>query len=244
MPPRKKKQDESPQPRVPLGPHLLGLSIHLFTAAGAAAGFMALAAAVKGQFPAMFFWLGAAFLIDGVDGTFARLLKVEETAPEYDGKALDLVVDYLNYVIVPLVGVWRSGLVGDDLALGLALLVIVASSLYFADKRMKMADHFFRGFPALWNVVALYLFAFPMPLWASVSLIVALCALMFLRVPFPHPMRVRSFRALSIAFTCVWFASAVMAVAQGLKPDYIAQAGLIGSAAYFILLSLWRFRLR
>jgi phosphatidylcholine synthase len=246
MPPRKNKSDESPPPAapLPLGPHLLGLSIHLFTAAGAAAGFMALAAAFKGHFPAMFFWLGAALLIDGIDGTFARLAKIEETAPEYDGRVLDLIIDYLTYVIVPVAGIWRSGLMGDDLALGLGLLIVVASSLYFADRRMKMADHFFRGFPALWNVVALYLFVFKMPVWANASLIVILCALMFLRVPFAHPMRVRSFRALSIAFTCVWFASAMLAVGQGLNADYIAKAGLIVSAAYFILLSLWRFRFR
>jgi phosphatidylcholine synthase len=205
---------------------------------------MALAAAFKGHFPAMFFWLGAALLIDGIDGTFARLVKIEETAPEYDGRVLDLVIDYLTYVIVPVAGIWRSGLMGDDLALGLGLLIVVASSLYFADRRMKMADHFFRGFPALWNVVALYLFVFKMPVWANAGLVVILCALMFLRVPFAHPMRVRSFRALSIAFTCVWFASAMLAVGQGLNADYIAKSGLIVSAAYFILLSLWRFRFR
>ena len=66
----------------------------------------------------------------------------------------------------------------------------------------------------------------------------------YLRVPFAHPMRVRSFRALSIAFTCVWFASAMLAVGQGLNADYIAKSGLIVSAAYFIVLSLWRFRFR
>ena len=240
MPPRKTTSVDSPPP----GPHLLGLSIHLFTAVGAAAGFMALAAAFKGQFPAMFFWLGAALLIDGVDGAFARLVKIEDTAPEYDGKVLDLVVDYLTYVIAPAAGMWRSGLIGDDLGLGLCLLIVVASSLYFADRRMKMADYFFRGFPALWNVVALYLFVFTPPIWANAVLIVALCALMFLRVPFVHPMRVRSFRALSIAFTCVWFASAMLAVGQGLKVDDIAKTGLLVSAAYFILLSIWRFRLR
>jgi phosphatidylcholine synthase len=248
MPPRKKKSDDlpppAPAPSAPLGPHLLGLSIHLFTAAGAAAGFMALAAAVKGQFPAMFFWLGAALLIDGVDGTFARLVKIEETAPEYDGKVLDLVIDYLTYVIVPVAGIWRSGLMGDDLALGLGLLIVVASSLYFADRRMKMADHFFRGFPALWNVVALYLFVFPMPAWMIAAIIIILCALMFLRVPFVHPMRVRSFRALSIAFSCVWFASAMLAVGQGLKADFVSKAGLIASAVYFVTLTLWRFRVR
>jgi phosphatidylcholine synthase len=245
MPPRKKKQDDStPTPAGPLGERLFGLSIHLFTAAGAAAGFMALAAAFRGQFTVMFFWLGAALLIDGVDGTFARIARVEDTAPQYDGKVLDLVVDYLNYVVTPAAGIWRSGLMPDDIALGLGLLIMVASSLYFADRRMKMADHFFRGFPALWNVVALYLFVFQPPALACAAIIVVLCGLMFLRIPFAHPMRVRAFRALSVAFTVVWFASAILAVSQGLKADEIAKGGLLGSALYFILLSVWRMRVR
>lgn len=244
MPPRKPKSTESSafKSKAPLPAQIMGVAIHLFTAAGAAAGFMALAAAIRGQFPVMFFWLGAALLIDGIDGTFARLAKVEETAPAYDGAVLDLVIDYLNYVVVPVVAIWRSQLMPDDLALGLGLLVIVTSSLYFADRRMKLPDHYFRGFPALWNVVALYLFVFRPPAFASAAIIVTLCAAMFLRIPFVHPMRVARLRALSVAFTGVFFGSAGLAMSQALNADLIAQAGLAASAVYFLGLSLWRWR--
>jgi phosphatidylcholine synthase len=223
---------------------VIGLAIHVFTAVGAAAGLMALTAAFQAQFPAMFFWLAVALVIDGIDGTFARLARVSETAPEYDGAVLDLVVDYLNYVLVPVVGLWRSGLMPEDLALGLGILVMVTSSLYFADRRMKMSDNFFRGFPALWNVVALYLFVFRLPGALNACVIVLLCGLMFLPVPFLHPMRVKRMQAMSVAFTCLWFGSAGLAVTQGLNTNMFAKGGLIASALYFLFASVLRGRLK
>ena len=71
---------------------------------------------------------------------------------------LDLVVDFLTYVLVPVVALWRSDLMPPAVAFWLGLVVVVASALYFADTRMKTSDYWFRGFPAIWNVFALYLF--------------------------------------------------------------------------------------
>ena len=66
---------------------------------------------------------------------------------------LDLVVDFLTYVVTPVVAIWRSDLMPTAVAFWLGLVVVVASALYFADTRMKTGDYWFRGFPALWNVV-------------------------------------------------------------------------------------------
>jgi hypothetical protein len=114
----------------------------------------------------------------------------------------------------------------------------------FADREMKLPDHHFRGFPALWNVVALYLFVFDLPPWVNAGIIVVFCALMFLPTPFLHPMRVVRLRALSIAFTCLWFGSAALAVTEGLNNiDMFAKSGLLVSAAYFLLVP-WLIRRR
>ncbi len=79
------------------------------------------------------------------------------------GATLDLVVDFLAYVLVPVVALARSDLMPAAASLWLRLLVVVASALHFADKRMKTADHWFRSFPAVWNVFALYLFVLRRP---------------------------------------------------------------------------------
>src|SRR5487761_858182 len=135
----------------------VAFAVHVFTACGAACGFLALLAAGRGAWPEMFAWLGLAALIDGIDGTFARWLRVAEVLPRWSGDILDLVVDILTYVFVPAYAISASGLVPPDLATALGLLVAVTGSLYFADRKMKTPDCYFRGFPALWNVAAFYL---------------------------------------------------------------------------------------
>src|SRR5580693_9204186 len=71
-------------------------AVHIFTASGAACALLALIAAVRSDWPQMFVWLGIALFIDGIDGTFARRLRVAEVLPRWSGDVLDLVVDILN----------------------------------------------------------------------------------------------------------------------------------------------------
>jgi phosphatidylcholine synthase len=220
------------------------LSVHVLTASGGAAALVALTAAIERDFAACFAWLGLALLIDGVDGTLARAARVGEAGSTINGVVLDLVVDFLGYVIVPVVALWRSDLMPTPAAFGLGLLVTIASALYFADTRMKTADHWFRGFPALWNVFALYLFVLRPPWQASVALTLVAVAMMFTPTAFVHPLRVARFRALTIVATFVWFALAGEAILAGLQPQLWVKVGLVAIAAYFFALTLVRHSLR
>ena len=220
---------------------LSGFLVHCFTACGAALGLAALFAAADGRFPAMFAWLGAAFVIDAVDGTLARRYRVEETVPHIDGAVLDLVVDFLTYVIVPLVALWRSGLLAPPLAVFVCCVVATASALYFADKRMKTHDLWFRGFPAIWNVLVFYLLVLrPGPL-AATLIIAAAAFLMFTPVVFVHPLRVVRLRLVTMTVTGAWSAAAIAAVEQGLsQADSFIKAALVAVAVYFLALPLFR----
>ena len=150
-----------------------GFLVHVLTASGGAVALLALYAAIERDFPATFGWLGLAMFIDGVDGSLARAARVTETAATIDGVILDLVIDFLAYVVAPVVALWRSDLMPTSVAFWIGLIVTIASALYFADTRMKTADHWFRGFPALWNVVVFYLFVLrpPWPIGAAAMLI-------------------------------------------------------------------------
>jgi phosphatidylcholine synthase len=220
----------------------IGLGAHAFTASGAAVGFLALIAAIERDFNEMFAWLGLAVVIDGVDGSFARYARVNETAPEIHGHLLDLIVDFITYVLVPVVALWRSDMLAPPVAIGLGAIVLVASALYFADRRMKTADLWFRGFPAAWNVAAVYLFVFRPAAVVIVIAGLALAALMFTPTRFVHPLRVARFRALTLAVTCLWLACAAYALGDprmlhvGVAP---AKAGLLLGGVYFLTLGLW-----
>ena len=81
--------------------HVMAYGVHVFTALGAALGFLALEAAISGHIVACFGWLAVALIVDAADGPMARRLNVIETASRYDGAVLDLVVDFITYVFVP-----------------------------------------------------------------------------------------------------------------------------------------------
>jgi phosphatidylcholine synthase len=215
-------------------------SVHILTASGGAVAVLALYAAIERNFTSMFAWLGLAILIDGVDGTLARAARVTEVAATIDGAVLDLVVDFLGYVLVPVVAIWRSDLMPTPVAFWIGLAVIVASALYFADTRMKTADNWFRGFPALWNVLALYLFVFQLPSLVNAAILILAAALMFAPIVFVHPMRVEKLRRPTLAATVLWCLCAALSVWQGLAPGFWVKTGLIVTALYFFALPLQR----
>ncbi len=217
-----------------------GFSVHLFTASGSAAALLALYGAIDRNFPTCFAWLGLALLIDGIDGTLARVANVTQTASAIDGSVLDLVIDFLNYVLVPMVALWRSDLMPVAVSFWLSVLVVFASALYFADTRMKTSDYWFRGFPAIWNVLTIYLFVLRPPAWVSAGVILVATAAMFAPVVFVHPMRVRQLRVANIIACAAFFIVSVAAILQNFEASLWVRVGFLMVAAYFLASPFWR----
>lgn len=215
-------------------PRTAAFAVHVFTACGAACALLALIAAVSADWPKMFVWLGIALIIDGVDGTFARRLRTAELLPRWSGDVLDLVVDILTYVFVPAYAMSTSGLLPQVLAIPLGALIVVTGSLYFADRQMKTADYYFRGFPALWNVAAFYLFLLKLPPWLGALAVLTLAALTFVPIHVVHPIRISHMRAITIAALIAWALLAIIAVADGLEPGFWTAAALCVLAIYFV----------
>jgi phosphatidylcholine synthase len=227
--------DPKEAPRRAVAPlTVAAFAVHIFTACGAACALLALVAAAGARWPQMFLWLGVALIIDGADGTFARRLRVAEVLPRWSGDVLDLVVDILNYVFVPAYALAASGLLPAFLAVPLGILIVITGSLYFADRRMKTSDYYFRGFPAIWNVAAFYLFLLKLPSWLSAFLIVALSALTFVPIHFIHPVRIVHFRALTITAVILWAILALFAVIEDLAPGFWTTSALCILAVYFL----------
>ena len=209
-------------------------AVHVFTAAGAALALVALIYAVREQWAAMFLCLAVALIVDAVDGTIARWLKVAEAFPRWSGDVLDLVVDFVTYVFVPAYAIAAGGILPQPLAVPAGVIVVITGALYFADRQMKTADNYFRGFPALWNVVAFYLFLLkPVPSVAA-TIVACLAVLTFVPFKFLHPVRVARLRALNIAGLIVWSALALIAVLNDLAPAAWVSVGLVVIALYFL----------
>jgi phosphatidylcholine synthase len=138
------------------------------------------------------------------------------------------------------VALWRSDLMPTEASFWIGLIVTIASALYFADTRMKTDDLWFRGFPATWNIIVLYLFVLRPPWVVSAFILISAAALMFTPVVFVHPLRVVRLRGLTIAMTVAWFALAAIAIVKNLAPPAWVGWGLIATAAYFLSLPLLR----
>jgi len=211
--------------------------VHLFTASGVVIAFLALEATAHAEWRLALLWLLAALVVDGVDGTLARWARVKEHAPRIDGEAFDLIVDYLNYVFVPAVFICRAGLVPGALALPLAAAILLSSVYVFVRRDMKTHDNYFRGFPALWNVVALYLFVAQPGPFAGAIAVTVFALLSFAPIRFVHPFRVLDYQPWLQLIAVLWAAATLALLWPGWRPDlarlwlwasYASAAALLG----------------
>lgn len=196
----------------------------------------ALLAAVETAWSWMFLWLLAALIVDGIDGPLARKYDVQTFAARFDGVLLDLIVDYLTYVFIPVYALYASGLVPGWAGWGVLIVVPFASALYFADTQMKTEDASFEGFPGCWNMVALLVFVTEPSPWVTLGITVLLSVAMFLPIRFVHPVRTRTWRPLTLVVTGAWFVLAAGAAwgEFGLPPIW---AALFAIASLYLLVA-------
>jgi phosphatidylcholine synthase len=236
---------------VPLGERvkarvLAAWAVHAFTASGVVFGLLAISALIAGDFRLALLWLGVALVIDGFDGPMARRVRVSVYAPRMDGAVLDLVIDYLNYTVIPALLVYRFGLVPDGFAIPAAAFIMTTSLYCFGNRDMKTADNYFQGFPAVWNLVVLYFYLTASGPWVNLWVIAGLGVLTFVPLKFVHPFRVKALRATTLVMTGAWAALTLVLVLgseQGIAPVQtmpVAYWAFLGISLYFLGLCLRR----
>lgn len=214
--------------------------VHALTASGAVLGFLALEAAMRADAPWTFLWLAIALVVDGIDGPIARRLDAAATLPRIDGAALDLVVDYLTYVVVPAVFLLAARIFPPGVAHPLCGFILVSALYTFARRDMKTESADFRGFPAVWNLVAAGFVATGTTPWAAAAIALVLGLLTFTSVRTVHPIRVVQLRPLTAAATLLWLAATGALIAA---PDWNRLPVLAAwwlSTAYVCGLCAWR----
>jgi phosphatidylcholine synthase len=219
---------------------IAAFGVHVFTAIGAVLGFQALIEASAQRWEACFAWLGAALLVDGLDGPMARRVGVAEKLPRFSGERLDLIIDYLTYVVVPAYIVHQAGLVPAALAPAAAAIILVSSLFHFIDRDSKTKDGFFVGFPAVWNIVALYLFIFQVPPALAFAAIALLAILTFFPFKWIHPVRVQFLRPVTFVVLGAWVMAAALALMEGFPASLALQATITLSSLYMLAIGLAR----
>jgi len=224
-------------------PTRIGLAwgVHLFTALGAVVAAIALVAIGEGDLRTAALLMLAALVIDSVDGTMARAVGVREVLPGFDGRRLDDMVDFLNYVIVPVLFMLAAGSLPHW---SVGAVPILASCYGFSQVAAKTGDNFFLGFPSYWNFVALYAWGLGVSPTIGTLVVVALSILVFVPLKYAYPsmlpLRQRWFNA---AIGIVWLAVFTTCL---IAPLRVARFHLLGLSlaypVYYFALSWWLVR--
>lgn len=187
-----------------MNPKVSAYLVHLFTALGVVFGFLALLATVNLEIPEAFLWLALALFVDGVDGTLARAANVKENTPSIDGAILDNIIDYLNYVVVPVFIFYTLNMVPEPFLLLSSATILLVSCFTFINTETKTEDFYFSGFPANWNIVILYFYILDSTQWINLFFVLLFCVLTFIPFKYVHPFRVVEFRKITLLITSIW----------------------------------------
>lgn len=199
--------------RVPYA-EIRAFSVHMLTASGSFLAFLGVVAAAEHRFVDMFWWLGLALLVDGIDGPIARKVRVKEVLPNWSGDTLDNIIDYVTYVLLPAFALYQSGMIKAPWGFGgdpwwsfaAAGLIVVSSAIYYADTGMKTEEYFFSGFPVVWNMVIFTLFVIDASPEGAFLVVIFSVIFTFLPINFLHPVRVKRMRGLNLAVFFLWCA--------------------------------------
>jgi len=238
--------DIHPAARPSLLQRMLAWSVHLITASGAVFGLFALHAIHEENWLIAFWLMGAAVLVDGIDGTLARLFKTKTLASRVDGAMLDNIVDFLNYVIVPGFFLIEAELLPPLVRLPLAGLIALCSAYQFCQVDAKTDDHFFKGFPSYWNIVVFYLFLWQLQPLYNALILAFLCVLVFLPIKYIYPSRMeylserQILRTGMLGLTLLWGVGSSWLLFQYPRPQHQVTIFLIAYMILYIGASIYR----
>lgn len=224
------------KPKKVTWPQARAFSVHLLTASGSFLAFLSLVAASEERWTAMFWWLGLALFVDGIDGPIARKLEVKEILPTWSGELLDNIIDYVTYVLIPAFALYQSGFMGEGLSFVSGAIIVVSSAIYYADTGMKTKENFFKGFPVVWNMVVFTLFVIEPGQWVSFAVVVAAGILTFVPMNFLHPVRVVRLRNINLPMTLIWCAFGTAALLQQMHASEWIKIGIAISGIYLFFI--------
>ena len=211
---------------------------HLYTASSLVFAFFAARAVVEHRYRDAFCWLAVTLFVDATDGVLARRAKVSARLPWFNGSKLDEIIDYLTYVFIPALIVWRAILVPDSWTTAVVAAMLLSSAYGFSRDDAKTADHFFTGFPSYWNIVVFYLYVAGWTPMVNGVILLTGAALVFVPIRYVYPSRTREWQVPTLVMAAIW--GGLMCVMLWRMPA-VPQAVFLASLAfpvYYVALSL------
>lgn len=213
-------------------------SVHFYTSLGLILSLLAIVAIAWGDAWSTVVYMAVAMLIDGTDGMLARRWDVKRWTPNFDGRKLDDIIDFLTYTFIPVFFLLQFEVLSWPWTLALAL-VLLASAYGFCSASAKTDDGFFTGFPSYWNVVALYLYWLRWPVWLSGLAIVLFALLTFVPGKYISLNQTIPWRRTSRGLLVLWAALLIMLWLNFEQPDRLLVYLSLFYPVYYFGASWW-----
>lgn len=218
-------------------------SVHLYTALGlplmylAATELLVNYGSVEKDASLFFFWIWVAIIVDSTDGMLARAVEVQKVLPEFSGRRLDDIVDFLSFAFLPSIAFGIFGLFPEGWS-WFCVVPIMASGYGFCQEKAKTEDAFV-GFPSYWNVVLLYLFLFQVDPWANLAIVGVLAALVFVPIHYIYPTKTALLKSVTLVYCAVWVGT-LIAISLWPKEPWTLTVTWISLSfpVYYIVLSI------
>ncbi len=222
-----------------------GYALHVMTASGAVAGLLALQAVIDNNIRGALIWLVVCQVLDGLDGPIARRIDVVIHAPRVNGFILDLIVDYLTCVVVPVALLVRLELLPSEFQTLIAALILLMSALWFARTDIETEDHWFNGFPAVWNLAVPTFLVLDLSENVVAITSLVLCFSQLTNLKFPHLVRVKMARriTLPLAFAYIvnlFYLSWTYSNETGIHRQPVSEAIMIAFPLYIAIIVVVR----
>jgi phosphatidylcholine synthase len=217
----------------------LANGVHLFTATGAAWGFLTLLAIWDGNFKLAIIYIIVAMFVDSFDGLLARWFDVRTYAHWIDGGLLDNIIDYLNYVVVAaLLLIKVPSLMPYGFEMVAAISILLTSGFQFSQVEAKTDEqsYFFKGFPSVWNFLVIYMMVLGLNPWFNLAVLAVCNILVFVPIKYLYPTRNTRLRRFTLGITYAYGALGVWGLLQYPNvPAWVTPVSFIYVAYYGVM---------
>ena len=110
-------------------------------------------------------------VLDGIDGPAARAWKVCDHVPRIDGYTLDLIVDFVTCIVIPVIFLHQFDMLPDGASLYIGAFVLFMSALWMSRTDQMTHDHWFNGFPCEWNMIVPTLYLLRTNPWFTTAVV-------------------------------------------------------------------------
>ena len=208
----------------------LSFSVHILTASGVICSYMCISNIFKKEIELCFFWLGIALIIDVIDGPLARKLGIKNKYPSINGLMLDTIVDYINWIFLPVLILFQFDLVYKNLEFILVPALLLIPALSYSTTITTNSDKSYSGMPAIWNLLAVFFFLAETNVMFNSLIMIIFLILKFLPINISHPFRTKKLFYFNSIFAFTWILTSTILIVDKI---------FINSIITFLIQNLW-----